>query len=389
MAPSPKRSLRPVASAPSASRPRLAPTPSAPVKTNLQLLLANFTEERLVNVLTQNASTPNKRRITNLRMLPKPSGRPKLVIKWGPPASGKGSAKVRAAIENLGDDYKTYFHLSIDSIIEATNWFKRTSRAMAAAVIRNVARAKGVDVSLNTSTINNVSNLLNKISKANSAKLGWPYSFVRNKFPLPGTPTRGAYRKPSDEQDALLGMALSLGRNVTIETTGSGPRDNSWPGWIFAKLKDPVIARYNYEVVFIFPLAPFSLTWERYKKRAIGSYKNGGGFRFGSTRGELRATYKASYQNFRNILSSPQQYEKIDRIMVIHPYPDGQDANFRVGRNAPYRTAAQRGGVRKFLQKFIEDVNANSKTNLNFNLKRGLGPYNNNGLPKMRPSQAR
>lgn len=358
---------------PSPRRRNLRTAPSAPAEPNTRTLLRNYTPNRVLNILTRNNANL-ERKITSINKLPRPTGRPKLVVKWGPPASGKGSAAVKSAIASLGDPLNSYFNLNIDALIEESNWFKRASRLQAKLVLaKNTPKLKGLNI--NSSNIKNISNKLNNLSGKNTTRLGGPYKWLRFKFPLPGTPSRNKpYRTPGNVQDEVLGDVMRSGRNVTFETTGE--RGHGWPGWLFAKLRQENIARHNYQIVFVFPLLPFSETWARYKSRAIKSYKSGEGFRFASTRSQLRDTYRNSYINFRNIMNNPDQYSRINRVILVHPYHHpSKSINFTIGNN--YRTIVQRARVRNFLQAFLTNANlpATSK-NLgvfNQNLKKGVG----------------
>lgn len=326
-------------------RPTLSAALSAPARfyTNLFSNLTQLTRNRIIGILTEsNAIQPSPRVIRNLETLPKPSGRPKLVIKWGPPASGKGSARMREAINSLGDDYSTYLHVNVDAVVESTPYFTRASRT---ELIRMVGK---------TATNAQILAFLNKITPAEARKLGKPYANVRN--------TRNEmHRKISAKQDALIDEALDLGRNVSVETTGSGDREGGWPGWLINKEK----VKTDYDVVFVFPLVTFPEAWRRYQRRPLQSFRQGGGFRFASNRTGLRNTYVKSYKNFIGILGNPQQRQKINRIIVLDPYSSNKNINISPGNSTRrYITVARIGKLRAHLAEFVTAEALRNNSNL-------------------------
>lgn len=351
---------------------------SSPAKmytNNLKLELEGMSPKILTQILTKNRNETRGINVAVNRVnnLPKPASRPKLVVKWGPPASGKGSARMRAAIEKLGDPYNSYIHINIDALVESTQYFTNKSRS----ALINLLTKKGIN-NYRRANYNTITSILNRLSDAEARTLGSAYGTVRsaklyttlnNGIPVrTGRSTREITL--SNKQDALLDAALSLGKNVSVETTGAGPQ--GWPGWLEAKLQQARKLGHNYQFVFIFPLVPFGETWRRYKSRPVQSFLAGGGFRFASSRRELMNTYRASYINFRDILDNPGQYEKIDRIIVIHPESSNSNVNFILGKNSYMRTARARGSLRLYLSKFIQEKALKNVLNLNTKLDLGL-----------------
>ena len=329
----------------SARRPALSAAHSAQARfyTNLFSNLSQLNRNRIIGILTEsNARQPSPRVIRNLENLPKPSGRPKLVIKWGPPASGKGSARMREAINSLGDDYSTYIHINVDAIVESTPYFTRTSRTELIRMVgKNANDAK-------------ILAFLNKISAPDARKLGKPYSNVRNA-------RNEMHYKISAKQDALIDEALDLGKNVSVETTGSGDREGGWPGWLINKEK----VKTDYDVVFVFPLVTFPEAWRRYQRRPLQSFRQGSGFRFASNRGGLLRTYVKSYKNFIGILGNPQQRQKIKRIIVLDPYSSNKNTNISQGNSTKrYITVAKIGKLRAHLAEFVTAEALRNNSNL-------------------------
>jgi len=337
------------------SRPRtLAPARSAPSKpysNNFLLSLSKLTRTpRLTSILTNKMAS----RVSNLPRV----SRPKLVIKWGPPASGKGSQAVREAISDLGEPYTTYLNINIDAIVESANYFKNTSRQ----ALVNFLKSRGVK---NVTTLGNenISKILNEVTAAEAKKLGKAYGNVRfarlyESSALSAPPIRGRSSKEltlSNKQDALLDQALASRRNVTVETTGSALHGNSWPRWLIDKLNQPEVKQHNYKVVFVFPLVPFAESWRRYRLRPIQSFMSGGGFRFASSRTDLRTTYIQSYTNFKNILGNEAQYSHIDKVVVLDPTNRARNVKYN-SNNTRVRKTAARSNIRTILTSFIEDA---------------------------------
>jgi len=346
--------LRRAQSAPS-SRPRsLAPARSAPAKpysNNFLLNLSRLTQTpRLTSILTNKMAT----QVSNLPRV----SRPKLVIKWGPPASGKGSQAVREAISDLGEPYNTYLHINIDAIVESTNYFKNTSRK----ALINFLKSRGVE-NVTALSNENISKFLNTVTSAEAKKLRKAYGNVRfarlyETLPLATPAPRGQISKEmrlSSKQDALLDQALESRRNVSVETTGSALHGNSWPRWLIDKLNDPKVKQHNYKVVVVFPLVPFAESWRRYRLRPIQSFMSGGGFRFASSRADLRNTYIQSYINFRSILNNEAQYNHIDKVVVLDPANRSRNIKYN-SNNTRVRKTSTRSNIRTLLTSYIEDA---------------------------------
>ena len=251
--------------------------------------------------------------VASLGRLPSYYGvnKPNFIIKWGPPASGKGSEAVKAVIESLGYPLNTYINFNIDDIIEATNYFRNESMKRA----QNYFNKKGV----NTTSENNIVNKLNSINKNNANKIGNVYSKVRN-----GVGTNGK-TKLSTKLTLFLEQAISLRKNITFETTGMG----GWPDWIFTERG---LNKKNYNIHIIFPLTPFPVTWERYRRRAAKMFLTRSGFRFASWKDSARLQYKKSYEKFSNIIEKAREVGSLQTITVL-PF-HGTPIRYTAPRNA-------------------------------------------------------
>jgi hypothetical protein len=251
--------------------------------------------------------------VASLGRLPSYYGvnKPNFIIKWGPPASGKGSPAVKAVIESLGYPQNTYVNFNIDDIIEATNYFRNESMKRA----QNYFTKKGV----NSTSENNIVNKLNNINQNNATRIGGVYSQVRN-----GVGTNGK-TKLSTKLTLFLEQAISLRKNITFETTGMG----GWPDWIFTERG---LNKKNYNIHIIFPLTPFPVTWERYRRRAAKMFLAKSGFRFASWKDSARLQYKKSYEKFSNIIDRAREVGSLQTITVL-PF-QGAPIRYTAPRNA-------------------------------------------------------
>jgi hypothetical protein len=284
---------------------------------NLKAELNQITENSLAKLFSG-----NNRRVNNL---PTPTGQPKFIIKYGPPASGKGSGAVRSVIENLGDPISSYININVDDAVEATQAFTNRSRAL---VNRLLVKPNSPDFNkfLNRAPVNQV---------AAFAKVYTDVRFSKN--------TKGL--DIGAKMDNLLQQSLKARKNITFETTGGG----GFPSWIWSWL-GPLLK--GYKIVVVFPTVPFEETWRRYKMRPVQAYKNGKGFRFASTKAQVRKLYRDSYLFMSEALGSGK-VNWIDEIFIVgHATPTPLVVY-------PKRTTGQRQGqaVRNFLVQYMARVN--------------------------------
>ena len=255
--------------------------------------LNSWDEARIENLLTNGVSKTNN--------LPTPTERPKLIIKYGPPASGKGSGAVANIIKSLGDPLNSYFNAGVDDIIQNSKYFTNTTRNLVKKILGNNSQQ--------------FSAKLNKITQANAKKIGNVYFKMRvNENSL------GESAKYKLER--ALENALVKGKNVTYELTGGKSFHEAVPLALLEMFSKP-IAENKYQVVFIFPTLPFEILWQRYKGRAISSYQDGKYFRFASTKQQLRQQYLWSYQNYLNALDKPAFKKWVDMVYVVQDAQQG------------------------------------------------------------------
>ena len=243
--------------------------------------------------------------------------KPVLVVKYGPPASGKGSPPTRAAIESLGVQYNKMIHFNVDDVIESLNKFKGASRSQLEKTftyLTNSARVKN-------NQMKQLEANLNKIGDHNIKDFSKIYFETRN------TPMNNKGTKVGDLMDSIMGRAMEMSLDISMETTGSF----SFPDWLFSEPKlQPHIN--NYRVVFVFPTVKCGTAWSRYKSRPIKSYESGGPFRFGSTKTGFATQYINSYKAFIN---------KMPNFMV------GKDVSYIIVPNDPSNAGKPASGVIK------------------------------------------
>jgi hypothetical protein len=286
---------------------------------SLREQLNTVTENSLARMFTENKVT--------LSNLPRATGKPIFVIKYGPPASGKGSGAVRQIIENLGQPLRSYMNFNVDDVVESTQYFNKTSRDL----VNNLL------VRPNSANFNK---FLNKASVDEVAKFSKVYTDVRFAKNSSG-------RNIGAKMDDLLKRAVEKGVNITFETTGGG----SFPSWIWGWLQKDL---KKYKIVIVFPTVPFNEIWRRYKMRPTQQYLRGGGFRFASTKAQVRKVYRDSYLHMSEALGSGK-VNWIDEIFIIGHNSD-------VLTVYPKKTAGRRQGqaVRDYLSGYLSTINSNS-----------------------------
>jgi hypothetical protein len=274
-----------------------------PKNSLLERSLAGITPRRLVEIFTQRPKSFNPANSveTRVKSIRKPrSGRPKLIIKWGPPASGKGSPAMTRTIESEGDSISSYININVDAVVESTLAFRNESRQLFEKWVGTKFPSRSIRSISNEEIINK----LGQITRRNAEKLGVPYGRVRTTANIwTGQPI-------SSKQDALLGIAIQNKRNITFETTGQ----SGWPNWLFVKYPS---LKTDYKVIVIFPMVPFTTAWKRYRGRPLASYRKGEGFRFASNRSTLRETYMACYEQFIRSTSRAAITNLVSKFIVL------------------------------------------------------------------------
>ena len=300
----------------------------------LQASISQVTNNILKNIwgpiANQGLNAAVDTNLSNIR--PLENMKPVFIVKWGPPASGKGSLLMKKVIKKLGRPLWNFRQFGVDDAVEASSFFKAESARGAAEFFKEVGdarvqknmaarreakslggRYRGKTPGPITSR-NNMINALGTVSEKQAAKLGKPYANVRFARNANG-------RKMGNKLDGLMKQAIHEGRDVTFETTGSSRAMNNlpaWPAWIWsgnADYKRDFFSRYN--LIIIFPMVPFQTAWKRYRTRAVNMYLRGNGFRFSSTYARLWYEYESSYNNFIANIGNPDKMALVNRVIAI------------------------------------------------------------------------
>jgi len=289
--------------------PKTEPRPGRPAlkfppkNSLLESSLAGVTPRRLMELFTQLPKPfhPASSVETRVKSMHRPgSRRPKLVIKWGPPASGKGSPAMTRTIEAEGDPITSYININVDAAVESTLAFRNESRQLFEKWVGTKFPGRSIRSISNAEIVNK----LGEIMRRNAEKLGIPYGRVRT------TANIWTGKPIGNKQDELLGIAIKNKKNITFETTGQA----GWPDWLFVKY--PAL-KTDYKVIVIFPMVPFTTAWKRYRGRPLASYRKGEGFRFASNRSTLRETYMACYEQFIRSTSRAAITNLVSKFVVL------------------------------------------------------------------------
>ena len=243
--------------------------------------------------------------------------KPQFVIKYGPPACGKGSDKVRSQINNIIPNYSSYKYKNLpsskDSIVKklsspnSLNLFKKT-KGKGDKNIANfnlnrliehdkdyIAKSRQLFQKLiKNRTVKQVSKELNTDSKF--SKKGFNiYSNVYRK----GENSNGSYLW--NGSDKAIENAKKSKKHIVAEVSGRKKLNDKSMKWMSLTNKSKV-----YHHTFIFPLVSFEELWNRYKRRALLSYLSSGPFRFFSTKKQLKEQYDHAMKAFLSVLDNPK-----------------------------------------------------------------------------------
>lgn len=245
----------------------------------------------------ENMYTNQNERLGNVT--PVNNAKPNFIIKWGPPASGKGSDLVKRAISKLGHPLSSYIQFGVDDAVEATTYFQKVSANQAREYFKGMKSANNMIAKLDT------------ITQSNANMFGKTYSNAR-------VARNNENKRFGNKLDEAMTRAIEEGRNITFETTGgaqSAAGAPAWPSWIWRGKRD-FFQKYN--LIIVFPMRPFLQTWMSYRKRAVDMYtKTGLGFRFSSTKSRLSQEYFNSYRNFERNLTSAEKMGLVTKVVVV------------------------------------------------------------------------
>ena len=303
----------------------------------------NINENKMLNLFVKNEeikgiikSNNNSNQIKNRKR------NPVLVIKYGPPASGKGSDGTRKAIESLGVNYDKMLHLNIDDVIESVKQFEVASRNQLETTFSymtdnktNNNKKKQLENNLNKITNNKAKEFSNiyfktrNIPVRNEIKVHHMMDTIQGKAMQKGIDISNftknmakefsnIYNKPVRNEikvhhmmDTIQGKAMKKGIDISLETTGSF----TFPTWLYTEPKlQPYIN--NYDVVFVFPTLSCAEGWKRYRTRPILSYLKNGPFRFSSTKKGYIKQYISSYQTFLEEMPKMMKDKPVSYVIV-------------------------------------------------------------------------
>lgn len=259
-----------------------------------------------------------------IKLKPKKQGKSITIIKYGPPASGKGSLFVKNKIKeilktreniptqtNLTTFQKTYttkmhknrslVNINMNNPIESNPEYRNATMEQ-----KRVLKEKYGNSYLNALTTNNTKNMYNLYSKH----------------------AQSIYQLATKELEG----ANTNGADVIIETTGQ----HGLPNWL--KI------RKDREYHIIFPIISFETLWKRYKNRA----NKGPVFRILSTKEQLREVYIKSYTEFL------KNYLENKRFKVYVLDNEGNNVKF-LNTNS--------GEARNKIENIIKEAKSNRRNN--------------------------
>lgn len=180
---------------------------------------------------------------------------PLLIVKYGPPGSGKSSNIVYEQIKKIGRPMKSYVDINIDTFVEMIESYKN-------------ALIKGEDLYVQTRTMKNKSGL-------------------------------SIYDKTKN----ILKKAIEQRSNVILEITGGYEVGKLGPlGWIYK-----MIDKTPYKIIVIYPKVSFQTIIKRlenrFRKRNVD---------------ELKKEYKLSIENYKKYLKYPNNRPKFVKVIEIN-----------------------------------------------------------------------
>lgn len=260
------------------------------LSTKLQSQNVQINEQYLMSIFTK---------VKSLKEVPTQES-PVFVIKYGPPASGKGSTHVKNVIARFGKSEKSYIDINVDDIVESLESYKTDSR--------KTLMNKGIT---QYTPFKNIDELLNQTTNNNAKKYLKPYIDIRSRDNM-----KKLNKNKMTLVDRLIQKAIKGKKNIILETSGV----SGFPFWIFSVFKG--LDFYN--IHFVFPLIEMNEGWKRYKKRAIDSFLRGGVFRFGLSKEKYKEFYINSYNKFMAGKEILKKLEKIKNNVNFHVISKGK-----------------------------------------------------------------
>lgn len=168
---------------------------------------------------------------------------PHLIIKYGPPASGKGSEKVQEEIKNLGIDIKDCIIFETDRIIESLEDYRKETK--------NFYNSLDKDTNYNNKLIELSSIYYKKRTTKNSKE-----------------------NSISNKMDDVLKESIENRKNIIFETTSGKLNEYNPILWLLRFIKEHTNINHKpYKVTLIYPLVNDDEIFRRINHRASEQLK--------------------------------------------------------------------------------------------------------------------
>jgi hypothetical protein len=212
---------------------------------------------------------------------------PLLIIKYGPPASGKGSENVAKEIENLGVNLNNFIVFEIDRIIESLENYRQETM--------NVYKSE-----------NKNNNKMEKSSKIYFSKR-------KNK---------SSGKSLNDQFEDFMIKSIKDRKNIIFETTGGSFNDNNPIKWLLELVKKEEIKLASpYKIILIYPIVTKDIIVDRVAKRASEQITRNPPFYRTMSKENLSQQIENSKHNFMfYIIPMLIYFNAIDKIITFKNY---------------------------------------------------------------------
>jgi hypothetical protein len=213
---------------------------------------------------------------------------PLLIIKYGPPASGKGSENVAKEIENLGVDLNNFIVFEIDRIIESLeNYRKETMKVYSK---QNISNNKKMEESSKIY-------FSKRKSKVNEKSL-------------------------NEQFEGLITKSIHDRKNIIFETTGGTFFDSNPIKWLLELVKkEETEEKSPYKIILIYPIVKEDIIIDRVAKRASEQIQRNPPFYRTMSKENLHKQIENSKHNFIfYIMPMLIYFNAIDKIITFKNY---------------------------------------------------------------------
>ena len=238
-----------------------------------------------------------------------PVNNPVMILKIAPPASGKGSKRVRDIIQQY-IDINNVVEFNVDDIVEKSNTFKHTTQMSVPQYIKNQRNDQQQQ------------KLFNDFYQNNSVrkKLSSLYQEIRKQN----------FQIDNNLITNLIKVSVEK-KNIIVESTGRTINSilkfliltQSFSNTNISKLN--VYKRHpnlqNYKIVIIFPMTQLSTRLKRYTSRAFTSFKQNNGFRIGPSAFDLEKQTIETLSTFKTVGFELLKSQFINEIVLVNNNP--------------------------------------------------------------------